>query len=259
MKRSFTVTASNSYETMCAVMSLPCQQLLFVIILLSALSIRGQAAQDPRFSSPDKQSLQVFLTVSDKHGSPARPDQSELRVSVDKQAAQISVLRSAKTDPLLFAVVVDTSRSNARSADAIRTAALQLFQGLATEHNQGYLVLFNVSAAISARPLQVSEAQKLLELAGFGGGTAVYDAIEQTCIQKLSRSGNPNAARRVMLLISDGEDNQSHVTPTKAQEEVEKEGVAVFSLVTRSAEPQGSIFCGRSATRPAARQSTSEI
>src|SRR6202043_652081 len=93
-----------------------------------------------------------------------------------------------------------------------KKAASQLFQGLATDGNQGYLVLFNVSAAISARPLQASEVQRLLEVAKFGGGTAVYDAVEQTCIQKLSRSKNPNIPRRVILLISDGEDNQSHVT-----------------------------------------------
>jgi VWFA-related protein len=186
----------------------------------------------------------VFLTASGKHDSPATPAQSELSVSVDKQEAQVDALRSAKNAALLFAVVVDTSKSDSSSADLIRKSALQLFQSLSIDGNQGYLVLFNVSMVISRQPLQVSQAQSVLDAAKFDGGTAVYDAIEQTCVQKLSRSGNPNAPRRVILLISDGEDNMSHVTHTHAEETAEKEGVAVFSLVARSslAGPRGEHF-----------------
>jgi Mg-chelatase subunit ChlD len=90
----------------------------------------------------------------------------------------------------------------------------------------------------------MSDVQKALDSAMFDGGTAVYDAIEQTCKQKLSRSGNPANARRVILLISDGEDNQSHVTHIKAEETALEEGVSVFSIVTRGpmGGPRGASF-----------------
>jgi hypothetical protein len=94
--------------------------------------------------------------------------------------------------------------------------------------------LFNVSVAISRQPVQVSEAQSVLEATKFGGATAVYDAIGKTCVEKLSRSGNVDTPRRVILLISDGEDNQSHITRSEAQAACEKEGVAVFALVVHS-------------------------
>lgn len=226
-------------------MSLRWKQLLCGVVLFSAVPSQEQTAVQGTQSPPsDKPSVQVFLTASGKHDSPATPVESELSVSVDKQAARVNTLRSAKNDALLFAVVVDTSKSDSDSADLIRKAALQLFQGLLIDGNQGYLVLFNVSVAISRQPLQVSQAQSVLDATKFGGGTAVYDAIEQTCIQKLSRSGSPNAPRRVILLISDGEDNLSHVTHTHAEETAEKEGVAVFSLATRSslAGPRGEHF-----------------
>jgi VWFA-related protein len=226
-------------------MSLRWKQLLCGVLLFSAVPSQEQAAVQGSQSPPSgKPSVQVFLTASGKHDSPATPAQSELSVSVDKQAAQVNTLRSAKNDALLFAVVVDMSKSDSGSADLIRKSALQLFQSLSIGGNQGYLVLFNGSVAISRQPLQVSQAQSVLDTAKFDGGTAVYDAIEQTCIQKLSRSGNPNAPRRVILLISDGEDNLSHVTHTHAEETAEKEGVAVFSLVTRSspAGPRGEHF-----------------
>jgi Ca-activated chloride channel family protein len=213
----------------------PClKHLLCGAVLFSAVSSQEQTAAQQLQSPPENKSVQVFLTASGKHDSPAAPAQSELSVSVDKQPAHINMLRPAKNDALLFAVLVDTSRSDAGSADIIRKAALQLFQGLSTGGNQGYLVLFNSSVVISRQPLLAPQAKSVLDAAAFGGGTAVYDAIGQTCIQKLSRSGNPDMPRRVVLLISDGEDNQSHVTHTNAEETAEKEGVAVFSLVTWS-------------------------
>jgi VWFA-related protein len=215
-------------------MRLRWQQLLCGVVLFSAVSSQEQTAVQEPQSPPDDKSVQVFLTASGKHDSPAALAQSELSVSVDKQRAQVTVLRAAKSDALLFAVVVDTSKSDAGDAALIKKAASQLLQGLSTGSNQGYLVLFNHSVATSKQPLQVSQAQSVLDAARFDGGTAVYDAIEQTCIQKLSRSGNLDTPRRVILLISDGEDNSSHVTHTVAEETAEKEGVSVFSLITES-------------------------
>lgn len=217
------------------------KQLFGSVVLFSAISGQGQAAVQAPPSPPDHKSVRVFLTASGKHDSPITPMQSELVVSVDKQSAQVNTLRAAKSDPLLFAVVVDASKSDAGRAALIKKAALQLFQGLSTDGNRGYLVLFNASVATSRQPIQVSEAQSVLDATKFDGGTAVYDAIAKTCTQKLSRSANPDTPRRVILLISDGEDNQSHVSRIAAEETAEREGVAVFSLITESspAEPQG--------------------
>lgn len=228
----------------CAIMRPPWKLLLCGAVLFSAVSSQEQTAVQKPQSQTDNKSVQVFLTASGKHDSPVTPAQSELSVSVDKQPAQVNMLRAAESDPLLFALLVETSNSNAVGADLIKKAALQLFQSLSINGNRGYLVLFDVSVAMSGQPLQVSQAQSVLEAAKFSGGTAVYDAIEQTCIQKLSRSGNPDTPRRVILLISDGEDNQSHITRTAAEEIAEKEGVAIFSLITESSHsgPRGEHF-----------------
>lgn len=211
------------------------RQLIRWVVLFSAISSQAQTGMEkPQSPSAEKPSVQVFLTASDKHGSAAMPVQSDLSVSVDEQPAQISTLRSAKNDPLLFAVLVDTSWSGAHAAEEIKQTTLQLFQSLAAGGNQGYLVLFNQSVVISTRPLKISELKGLLDSVKFGAGTALYDAIEQTCVQKLTRLGNPDNPRRAILLITDGDDNQSHVTHTNLEAAVEKEGVAVFSLATWS-------------------------
>ena len=211
--------------------------LLWAIALICAPLSQSVAAA-PYQSSSDKGDPQLFVTAFAKNDAPAILQPTGLSVLVDKTPVQVEAVRSAKDDPLLFAILVDISRSDATAAHSIKEAAFQLFQGLANTQNQGYLVLFNQVAAVSRTPLSTSQAKEVLESARFGGGTAVYDAIEKTCKRTLSRSENPTIGRRAILLISDGEDNLSHVTREQAEEAALEEGVAIFSVVT-SGPPAG--------------------
>lgn len=219
-------------------------RLFCIAVLLWAVFNKVEATSATPQSSTGQGNVQFFLTAVGKDGSAALLQGADLSVLIDKTVAQVKGVRSVKDDQLLFAVLVDVSRSDAATANSIKEAAFQLFQGLAGAQNQGYLVLFNHQIAMSQVTLSVSQAKKVLDSATFGGGTAVYDAIEQTCKQKLSRSGNPATSRRVILLISDGEDNQSHVTPLKAEQTALEEGVSVFSVVTRGpmGGPEGEKF-----------------
>lgn len=212
---------------------------LVVCGISSQIQSMGQNSLSP---SPDKPQVQAFITAAGKHGSPVMLTSSDLSISVDKQPARVDEVRSAKNDALVFAVLVDTSTSAATNADAIRKAALQVFQSLSVGDNQGYLVLFDKFITISQAPLQIPEVERSLKLASFNGGTAVYDAIEQTCLRKLNEANNLRSPRRAIILISDGDDNSSHVPRTEAETRAETEGVAVFSLATpRSARsaPRG--------------------
>lgn len=209
-------------------------------ILLGQIPLRAAVSQAPAAQGE----IQFFLTALGREDPHAVLQETSLSVRVDNTVAQVKGLRSVKDDLLLFAVVLDVSRSDASTASSLRQVAFQLFQGLATGENRGYLVLFNGSVGTSQAPITVSQAKNELESAAFGGGTAVYDAIETTCKQKLSKSGNPATSRRVIVLISDGEDNQSHVTHDKAEQAALEEGISVFSVVTRGpmAGPQGKKF-----------------
>jgi Mg-chelatase subunit ChlD len=216
--------------------------LLCAVVLVWALSNQIEVIAAAPQSSPGQGDVQFFLTALAKDGSPTLLQEASLSVLIDKTAAQVKGLRSAKDDQLLFAVLVDVSRSDAATANSIKEAAFQLFQGLANAQNQGYVVLFNGNVTTSQAPISVSQAKTALDSATFGGGTAVYDAIEQTCRQKLGRSAN--LTRRIIILISDGEDNQSHVTHVKAEQTALEEGVSVFSVVTKGpmGGPQGEKF-----------------
>jgi Ca-activated chloride channel family protein len=188
--------------------------------------------QNPPPPLPEKPPVQVFITATGKHGPPVMLSSSDLSVSVDKQAVRVDEVRSAKNDPLLFAVLVDISKSDSGDSDDIRKAALQLFQSLSVGGNQGYLVFFNEVTTMSTAPIATSRVQQALKIVSFNGGTAVYEAIVKTCSEKLSKEKNLSTPRRAIILLSDGEDNASRVPATKAETEAERQGIAVFSLAT---------------------------
>ena len=70
-----------------------------------------------------------------------------------------------------------------------------------------------------------------------GGGTAVYDAIYDACAKHLSNpplpaGDQPDPVRRVMILISDGEDNLSDHTRSEAVEMAQRTGVVIYTIST---------------------------
>lgn len=209
-------------------------RMFYVLVLFCIASQRQVRAQT---SPPTNQPVQIYMTISGAGGSgpggsPPTPSLSQLRVAIDRQPARITSLRSANADKMLFALLVDTSTSEAKQAASIRETAFQLFQGLSEGGNEGYLVTFDLTVSASKKPVQLSEARKTLGSLTFGGGTALLDAIALTCSNILSKSGNPGTPRRAIVMLTDGEDNNSHIDRSRAEAIAEKEGVAIFSLQT---------------------------
>src|SRR5882672_7805844 len=70
-----------------------------------------------------------------------------------------------------------------------------------------------------------------------GGGTAIYDAIYDACVKELSHpprppGDQPDVVRRVMILISDGEDNLSSHTRADAIEMAQRTSVVIYTIST---------------------------
>jgi hypothetical protein len=198
----------------------------------------GQAAPVP----PTQKQFRIYLTASNSDGSLAVPVQADLSAKIDKQPVQITSLRPAKEDPLLFALLIDTSTSQRRDAKSIENVARMIFQSLSTGENKGYLGGFDVTMRLSREPLSNSDAQRALNGIKFGGGTSLYDAIAQTCAQALSRPKNPGFPRRLIVLLSDGDDDQSRINRAKTEAIALQEGVAIFSLTTEDIDRQGERF-----------------
>ena len=64
-----------------------------------------------------------------------------------------------------------------------------------------------------------------------GGGTKMFDAIHKACQDQLMKE---HGKRRVMVLISDGDDNMSYETLESALQIILQSDVSVFSISTNS-------------------------
>jgi VWFA-related protein len=65
-----------------------------------------------------------------------------------------------------------------------------------------------------------------------GGGTSLYDAVFFACREKLMQDQPLYKFRRAMVILSDGEDNQSHYTRDQALEMAQKADVTIYTIST---------------------------
>jgi len=65
-----------------------------------------------------------------------------------------------------------------------------------------------------------------------GGGTSLYDAIFFACRDKLMEDQPLYKFRRAMVILSDGDDNQSRYTRDQALEMAQKADVTVYTIST---------------------------
>ena len=72
-----------------------------------------------------------------------------------------------------------------------------------------------------------------------GGGTAMYDALYFACRDKLLKHEQTRQVRRAIILLSDGEDNQSHVTREEAIEMAERADAIVYTISTNISGMKG--------------------
>jgi len=125
-------------------------------------------------------------------------------------------------------------------------AARQIFQALAKGENKGYVGWFTNDILISKHPMDIAAVDRFLTKVTYEGPSRLYDAIVEACQQTLSRANSPASTRRIVFVITDGEDNQSHTARADAVKAAQRQGVPIFALGMLSSAP-GSRGRGREA------------
>ena len=68
-----------------------------------------------------------------------------------------------------------------------------------------------------------------------GNATRLYDAVYYACREKLLQSAQSDSVRRAIILVSDGDDNASHVTREEAIEMALRADVIIYTISTNYA------------------------
>jgi Ca-activated chloride channel homolog len=72
-----------------------------------------------------------------------------------------------------------------------------------------------------------------------GGGTALFDAVYTACRDKMLTERGPEPVRKAMILISDGDDNQSRVYLSEAIKECERAETIIYAISTNWTPSRG--------------------
>src|SRR5258708_3822222 len=146
---------------------------------------------------------------------------------------------SQPTDlPLRIGMVLDTSNSIRDRLKFEQDAAIDfLFNALRRGKDQAFLMTFDDGPQIIKEfSGDTGDLRDTILKQRAGGGTALYDAVYAASQELLNKSPLPPGpnpdVRRVLVVISDGDDNSSNRSRGAAVEMAQRAGVIIYSIST---------------------------
>ncbi|HME34793.1 MAG TPA: VWA domain-containing protein [Candidatus Sulfotelmatobacter sp.] len=187
--------------------------------------------------------VNVVFTVTDKHGKRITDmKQNDFRVLDDNKPPQeIRSFHAEANLPLQVGLLIDASNSVRDRFKFEQESAIEfLNQTIRPRFDQAFVVGFDVTPEVTQDFTDNSEllAHGVHELRP-GGGTALYDALYFACRDKLMKAPKSITVRRAVILLSDGEDNQSHVTREEAIEMAQRAEAIVYTISTNVSGTKG--------------------
>lgn len=179
--------------------------------------------------------VSIFFAATDHGRSVTDLAASEVKIRDDGgPTGPFLGFRNESQLPLRLGLVVDTSDSTSGRLSFERGAAAQFLQEAAVDQNS---LAFVVGVSNSVLLVQDFTADQTLishavnQLAP-GGGTALWDAVAFAA-NKLASHPEVEAVSRILVVISDGEDNSSSITLKQAIASAQRGEVAVYTVSTR--------------------------
>lgn len=160
--------------------------------------------------------------------------QNDITVLDDKKPpAAILGFRSERELPLRVGLVIDTSSSvTSRFRFEQRAASAFLFQTLRSKEDRAFVMGFSDNPKLAQDFTGDSEAlsQGVQRLA-VGGGTALYDAVAAGC-EKLLAAPEQNVVARVLVVLSDGQNNAGKIDLNTAIGIAQQAQVTIYAVST---------------------------
>jgi len=180
--------------------------------------------------------VNVLFIATDKHGKFVRNlSADDFTILDDHKPPQSIVNFRSETDlPLELGLLIDTSGSVRTRFDFEQQSAIDFLQQTLRPHfDKAFVMGFNSHATV----VQDFTDDNVLLRVGIhrlqnGGGTALYDAIYRASRTKLMKEDEDRPARRAIIVLSDGEDNQSDVSEAQAIEMAQRAQVIIYAIST---------------------------
>ena len=212
--------------------------------VIPANSFVSGSADDPSDQSQDAvltirkrvDEVHVLFIATNKHGRFVRNlDQADFAILDDHKPPQSIVNFHSETDlPLELGLLIDTSGSVRTRFDFEQASAISfLEQTIRPNFDKAFVMGFSSQSTLTQ---DFTDNTSLLRIGVHhlrnGGGTALFDAIYRACRTKLMKEPNEQPARRAIIVVSDGEDNQSEVREVQAIEMAQRAEVIIYAIST---------------------------
>lgn len=182
--------------------------------------------------------VNVIFTVTDKRNHFVKDlTQPDFKFIDDgKPVAKIDSFRRETNLPLRVGLLIDASNSVRDRFKFEQESAIEfLNQIIRPKSDKAFTIGFDTTAEVTQDFTDDSEAlAKGVRMLRPGGGTAMFDAIYYACRDKLMKESAGTATRKAIILLSDGEDNQSRVTREEAVEMAQRAEVIIYTISTNT-------------------------
>ena len=192
-------------------------------------------ADEPSVIKVDVTRNNILFTVTDKKGrfvTDLTKDDFEI---MENRRPQAILEFAAKSDlPLRLGVLIDTSNSIRDRFRFEQEAATEFVNSVLNPHVDKVMVVgFDTTAQLASDLVDDPEkAVNAIRTLRPGGGTALYDALFFACRDKLGQDQPKHDFRRAIVILSDGDDNQSRYTGGQALERAIKDEVVIYAVST---------------------------
>jgi VWFA-related protein len=188
--------------------------------------------------------VSLIFTVTDKHGHYVPNLKQSDFALLDNQRApnHVTSFHQQINLPLRVGLLVDTSSSiKSRFQFEQQSANEFLLQILKPRSDRAFVMGFDVTPTVTANWTNDLDALATgVNRLRSGGGTALYDAVYTACRDKLlDESRGQEPVRKAMILLSDGNDDQSRVHLDEAIKECQRAETIIYSISTNWTPSRG--------------------
>jgi VWFA-related protein len=222
-----------------------------VCILTAALCLVSAGAQTPAPANPqqipqaseairrDVNLVDVLFTVFNKQNRIVSTlNESDFRITDDGQPQRILFFNRQTDLPLRVGLLMDTSNSIRSRLKFEQEAAIDfLYTVIRRDRDQTFLMTIEDDPQLiipATSDLNIVRDAILRQRAG--GGTALYDAIyrssEEMSKLPLPAGGASIDLRRVLVVISDGDDTLSRRSRAEALDMAQRAGIVIYTIST---------------------------
>ena len=188
--------------------------------------------------------VNLIFTVTDKHGKYIpNLQQSDFALLDDQKApSHVNSFHQQINLPLRVGIVIDTSTSiHSRFKFEQQAATEFLLQVLKARSDRAFVMGFDVTPTVTQNwTNDLDGLETGVNRLSPGGGTALFDAVYTACRDKLlDESRGQEPVRKAIILLSDGDDNQSRVYLSEAIKMCQRSETIIYSISTNWTPSRG--------------------